>query len=91
MVTIDFFALAEREELLRGRAEKIRDLYLALARSEDRDPTMRDFANRAVASLLSPASEHANCARAFYRLFHDDRPRADTLAQTAQSYLDSQS
>jgi hypothetical protein len=91
IVTIDVFALAEREELLRGRAERIYFLHMALTLGATGDPTVQESASRAVASLLSPASEHTNCARAFHRLYDSDRARADEIARMAQSYLESQS
>jgi hypothetical protein len=91
VVTIDFFALAEREELLRGRAEQIVALYLALAWGDVGDSAIRELADRAVTSLLSPASEHASCARAFHSLYHRDRARATELARRAQDYIASQS
>jgi hypothetical protein len=89
IVTIDFFALAEREELLRGRAEQIVSLYLALTWAGD--PDIRLIADRAIASLLSSASEHASCARAFHRLYESDRVRAKKIAVIAQDYIDSES
>jgi hypothetical protein len=89
IITIDFFALAEREELLRGRAEQIVSLYLALSWAGD--PVIREIADRAVTSLLSSASEHTSCARAFHRLYSSDLARATEIARIAQSYIESQS
>jgi hypothetical protein len=88
-VTIDFFELARREELWWGRAQVIRDLYIAL--SLRRDESLHEHAVRAVESLLAPAAEHASCARAFQALYDMDRSRADAIFQSALEYLESQS
>ena len=90
-VTIDFFELAQREELWRERAEKIVALFLALQFVRSGDEVDRDLATRAIEKLLSPSSPHTNCGRAFHRLYTEDRNRAAALAQAAQAYLDSQS
>ena len=91
-VTIDFFELAEREELWRGRAEVIVSLYIALrALQNDTEEKAREIATRAISTLLSPASEHTNCARSFRALYDRDRARAAEIAERAQAYLDSQS
>lgn len=91
IVTIDFFALDERGDLLCGRAETIRSLYLALLWKERADSPLGDLADRAVVSLLSSASEHASCARCFHDLYRRDPQRAAELAQIAQNYIDSRS
>ena len=88
-VTIDFFELDRREELWRGRAEMIRNLYLALEALRDAD--LRLYAERAVASLLAPSAEHASCARSFRALYEADRSRAAVIFQGALDYLESQS
>lgn len=49
------------------------------------------IAARTVATSISPASEHANCARSFRALYNRDRTRAAEIAERAQAYLDSQS
>lgn len=91
-VTIDFFELDEREELWQGRAGVIVKLFLALrVQEEATDRRALDIASRAVATLLSPAGEHTNCARSFRRLYDRDRTRAVDIAERAQAYLDSQS
>jgi len=90
-VTIDFFELDEREELWRERAEVIRNLYIALEALRQGDELLRDRAARAIQTLLSPASEHTNCARSFRALYDRDRTRAVEIAERAQVYLESQS
>ncbi|HSG38529.1 MAG TPA: hypothetical protein VLE27_02730 [Thermoanaerobaculia bacterium] len=90
-VTIDFFELDQREELWRERAEKIVALYLALEVRRGNDEWDRKIALRAIEGLLSPASAHTNCVRAFQRLYIENRNQAAEIAQAAQDYLDSQS
>jgi hypothetical protein len=90
VVTIDFFELDTREELLRGRAEKIRELMLALiVASSGPQPANKDLAERTIAALESPRSPHSNCVRSFLRLYHQDRPRAQAIFEAAMEYLDS--
>jgi len=63
MVTIDFFELDNREELLRERAEAICNLYFVL--NSLGDDALREYAAQRVEILLSSASQHASCSRAF--------------------------
>ncbi len=90
-VTIDFFELDQREELWRERAEKIVALFLALETLQSGSERNRELAGRAIEVLLSSASSHANCSRAFRALYQEDRDRAEEIARAAQFYLDSQS
>jgi hypothetical protein len=89
VVTIDFFELDTREELLRGRAEKILELKLALIVSEsDRPPPDQALAKWTIALLQSAKSEHSNCVRSFLRLYSQDRPRAEIIFQAVLDYLE---
>jgi hypothetical protein len=92
-VTIDFFALNDREELWRGRAETLRNVYLALAVLNDPGSGHRakQVADQRLREMLSPQSEHTNCARSFRRLYQQDSQLAGELADKAQAYLDSES
>ena len=49
----------------------------------------RNDGNAAAMVEASVASSlpHANCARSFVRLFHDDRPEADAVADEATAFL----
>jgi hypothetical protein len=90
MVTIDFFELDTREELLRGRAEKVRELTLALiVERVGRLPAHKALAERTIADLQSEKSAHSNCVRSFLRLYRRDRPRAEAIFEAAMEYLDS--
>lgn len=90
MVTIDFFELDTREELLRGRAEKIRELKLALIiKDSNASPANRALAERTIADLQSENSSHCNCVRSFLRLYRRDRLRAEEIFQAAMEYLES--
>lgn len=90
-VTIDFFELDRREELLRGRAEMVRNLFIALEMLKSRSKENRELAARCVENVVSPTSEHTNCARAFRALYDSDRVRARKIAFAAQEYLGSHS
>ena len=90
VVTIDFFELDTREELLRGRAEKIRELKLALiVEDSNLSSADKDLAERTIAALHSEKSAHANCVRSFLRLYRHDRPRAEEIFRAAMDYLAS--
>jgi hypothetical protein len=88
-VTIDFFGLLYREELLAGRAEKIRDLWIALNFLEagvGASQGQQD-ATTVVNQSIADGSEHASCARAYCKLFREDRARATRLFRVALDYL----
>ncbi len=89
VVTIDFFELDTREELIRGRSDVIRAIWVAL-RVLETNPTPADknFAERAVATILSESSPHSNCARSFQKLYERDRAKAGLLANAALIYLE---
>ncbi len=90
MVTIDFFELDTREELLRGRAEKIRELWLALiVLGSGLSPNAKAFAKRTIADLWSAKSPHSSCVRSFLRLYLRDRTRAKAILEGVMKYLES--
>jgi hypothetical protein len=91
LVTIKLLELDRREELWRGRARVLVMLFLALQKEHSENRAVREIAAGAARSLLSPASPHTNCARAFRALYETDPTRAEELARAAQEYLDSQS
>lgn len=90
-VTIDFFELDQREELWRERAQKIWNVYSTLELLRGGDVERRSLAARAIETLLSPASDHTSCGRAFRSLYEEDRAQAREIARAALEYLESQS
>jgi hypothetical protein len=91
VVTIDFYGLDWRDDVLSGRARIIESLFVALELREQGDPLLQSQAARVVPHFLSLSSEHASCARAFYALYENDRRQAAELFEGALRYLESQS
>jgi hypothetical protein len=89
-VIIDFFELDTREELLRGRAEQIRTMMLALIVAEKPPaPEAKSLADHTIARLQDLDSPHCNCVRSFRRLYQQDRARAQSLFHEVLDYLNS--
>jgi hypothetical protein len=80
-VTIDFFALNEREELRRERAQMMKGTYFALRFRDDEDEVTRETARQWLARIDTPEQPHANCLRSFVRLYHADPVRAAAIVQ----------
>ncbi len=92
LVTIDFFELDTREELLRGRAEQISALGIALQlAATTADPQHKALAERRIKQLKGEASPHTSCARAFHELYHSNQVRAEELVTEAINYLGTES
>ncbi len=88
-VTIDFFELDTREELIRGRSEIIRMLWAALLILRSNLPAVDSaFAKQTITQLQSAASPHTNCARSFLKLYKMNPAHAEQLAKAAMEYLD---
>ena len=89
-VTIDFFDLQYREELLRERAEVIETLHHLLVLAHRMPDSRRQ---RKVQTIIrrkqSSGSQHANCARCFVALYRQDPAEAERLVDKATDYLDS--
>lgn len=87
-VTIDFFNLNLREELLEGRARVLDALwaFLELARLLP-EGEERAYARNSVDLTTAPDAPHASCARAFLALYDRDRGLARRYAVEAQGYL----
>lgn len=88
-VTIHFFRLNTREELLRERAEVVAHLdhYLGTIESK-REPAVRKAdAREAVIRMRRPSSPHSACAFAFTELYRQDRPLARAIAEKARQFL----
>lgn len=77
-VTIDFFDLAMREDLLRERAGVIVSMWLAYQtlRGSGASDDDRATAQLIIDAAISPKSPHTNCARAFHKLCAEDTQKA---------------
>jgi len=79
-VTIDFFDLNGDRELDRQRAEQILILAPQLQNAEQpRSPAELEKALKVIEMMQQPWVPHANCVRAFLKLWHHDRPAADDI------------
>ena len=86
-MTIDFFELDTREELLRGRAQAIAGYYLLWRQKEERTA----LEERLRKDLLGAGVPHAGCTRAFDALCQRDAEEAKRQFEAAADYLHSQS
>jgi hypothetical protein len=69
LVTIDLFALNEREEFWPERFRVIREVWNAFKTIHtDPDPDQKAAAQRAMTAILADNAPHASCARCFERL-----------------------
>jgi hypothetical protein len=68
-VTIEFFGLNDREELRRGRAEKLRELEKSLALINNGNAAEKKAARDDLCRLKDGSSEHTACVRAMIRLY----------------------
>ena len=84
-VTIDFFDLNGREELLQARFQVVREMY-AQYRNLKTGATAQDRkdARTAIAELTSAASPHSACAQDYLRLLGTDPVRAHTIMELAR-------
>ncbi len=88
-VTIDFFKLDVRSELLFQRALVLKSLYWAIDDLKTtRDPRRRAAAQQTVDLALSPVSPHTGCARAFHALCLQDPETAGLFYDAIAAYLE---
>ncbi|HEV7504535.1 MAG TPA: hypothetical protein VGS07_06470 [Thermoanaerobaculia bacterium] len=88
-VTIDFFKLDVRSELIFQRALILKSLYWALDDLKTaQDPRRRKAAQQTVDLALSPASPHTSCARAFHALCTEDPQTASLFYDAVAEYLE---
>jgi len=88
-VTIDFFKLDARSELLFQRAVILKSLYWALDDLKTTtDPRRRKAAQQTVDLALSPTSPHTSCARAFHTLCAQDPKTAELFYEAVAVYLE---
>ena len=88
-VTIDFFDLQYREELLRERADLVQSLYLALTYENSSRKELQNIARRTIRERTASGWQHANCARCFVALHRRDPAQAKRFVEGATDYLDS--
>lgn len=88
-VTIDFFALSTREELLRRRADVIRAIYVAFQDRNHRVAARRRDARLALAEIEKDAFEHRNCARAFLAICEAEPVLATAYYSADLDYIES--
>lgn len=89
-VTIDFFRLDFREELLEERAEVIEKLWAAhLTTTSGASGDDLQFAHDLLNRPQSASCRHANCARSFVRLLSTDSSRARQIAIECSRFLAS--
>jgi hypothetical protein len=87
-VTIDFFRLDLREELLDERSKIIEALwYFQEAARNGETADDRAYAQESVDLVTASNSAHASCARAFVALYQQDRSRARAYFDAAHGYL----
>ena len=90
-VTIKFFKLDTREELLRERAGQLVALDNALAILESSPPPDREgLAKNDIIRLRSADSPHANCVRSACRMYEADPIAMRAVFAAARDYLDSE-
>lgn len=85
-VTIDFFDLVMREDLLRERAGIIVSMWLAYQTLQNNGATEDDkaIAQLIIDAAISPKSPHTNCARAFHKLCKEDPQKARAYKALAE-------
>ena len=92
-VTIAFFRLndSDREELFRGRAERLRELGTSLETINDpgTSEARKTIAKRDIEQMIRPSSEHVSCVRAMIDLYEADTPQARLHIEAAREYLES--
>jgi len=90
-VTIDFFALDTREDLLQIRAEVITKMWLAFDTLQQ--PGLTAARKKMAESILqfatSDKSDQTSCARAYLKLCKTDAALASQVNDLAQQYLDN--
>ncbi len=86
-MTIDFFDLAVRDDLVRERSRIIIAIWTAFRLMQIPGSTPDDVADaqRLIIAATSPSSPHTNCARAFYSLCQTDINTARDCKDRAQA------
>lgn len=79
LITIDFFELDRRQDLLEDRARLLALLYLARKAGPSGAPYRR--------TLCSPQSPHSTCVQAYDALYTLDHAKAKRIFEQAKHYL----
>jgi hypothetical protein len=90
LVTIEFFKLDDpkRKNLFRRRAETIVLLYLLLeGETKATHAVDRRIYRDLILRFTADSAEHANCARSFMRLYHEQPAEAREFFVRVQEYL----
>lgn len=90
-LTIDFFDLAVRDDLVRERARIIVAIWTAFRLLQNPASTAEDVddAQKLILAATSASSPHTNCGRAFYNLCRTDINTARDCKNRAQLIADS--
>jgi hypothetical protein len=85
-ITIDFFDLDIRPELIEERAGIILAVWLALETLEDAGASadLKATAKNILDAALSPKKPHTNCARSFYKLCKENKALAREVKTHAE-------
>lgn len=91
-VTIDFFALDVREELLRGRAEQIAEyVFTKEASQTGSTPAIKSKAATRLKQLVAAGNPHASAVRSYVTLTQDDPALAAQMFDAITEFLNSDS
>lgn len=90
-VTIRFFRLNTREELLRQRATLLDSLgnHLETINDPTTPPARVTAVKKTVERMLKPTAQHSACVAAMTRLYVSNVAQARALIDAARAYLDS--
>lgn len=91
-VTITFFKLDDyrRKPLYRGRASAIIIIYMAYKLyQQSTSNAKRNYFHTIIRVTISSKNPHANCARSYYQLCTRNSQQAESLFQSAASFLES--
>lgn len=88
-ITITFFALDIRDELIKARATLIQIIWLAydILKDDSSNNRRRAIAQNILDLALSSRSKHTNCARSFYRLCQQNPAQASQFLELAERIL----
>ncbi len=88
-VTIAFFKLNSRDELIEGRAKKLRELEKSMELLNSVDPDVKAHAKQDLVNMTCGIDEHTACVRAMIRLHRRDPARAIQYFAVIRAYVDT--